>query len=136
LARCATFYFSAVGGALPGESAIANRAQVGNLPHVRNRSPPPWMLYCIQMSTTTETLSIRLDAKTKKRLEALAIRSKRSKSFLAAEAVAAYVDAEEWQLGEIEAGVKELDRGETVNHEKVSKWLRSWGKASAGKTPR
>ena len=88
------------------------------------------------MSTTTETLSIRLDAVTKKRLEALAIRSKRSKSFLAAEAVAAYVEAEEWQLGEIEAGMKELDGGETVSHEKVSKWLRSWGKPSQSKPPR
>jgi RHH-type rel operon transcriptional repressor/antitoxin RelB len=94
------------------------------------------LVYCIQMSTTTETLSIRLDAKTKKRLEALAIRSKRSKSFLAAEAVAAYVEAEEWQLGEIETGLKELDRGETVGHEKVSKWLRSWGKTAAGKSSR
>ena len=88
------------------------------------------------MSTSTETLSIRLDARTKKRLDALAIRSKRSKSFLAAEAIAAYVDAEEWQLDEIHAGLGELDRGETVSHEKVSKWLRSWGKASESKAPR
>ncbi len=84
----------------------------------------------------TTTLSIRLDATVKKRLETLASRSKRSKSFLAAEAIAAYLDAEEWQLGEIEAGLRELDRGETVSHEKVSKWLRSWGKASENKTAR
>src|SRR5260221_595532 len=42
---------------------------------------------------TTETLSIRIDAETKKRLSALSKRSKRSKSFLAAEAIAAYVES-------------------------------------------
>ena len=47
----------------------------------------------------TETLSIRIDADTKKRLGALSKRSKRSKSFLAAEAITAYIEAEEWQLG-------------------------------------
>jgi RHH-type rel operon transcriptional repressor/antitoxin RelB len=47
----------------------------------------------------TETLSIRIDAATKKRLDALAKRSRRSKSFLAAEVIAAYVELEDWQLG-------------------------------------
>jgi RHH-type rel operon transcriptional repressor/antitoxin RelB len=57
----------------------------------------------------TEILSIRLDAQTKQRLDSLARQSKRSKSFLAAEAIAAYVAQEEWQLGEIHAGIEELD---------------------------
>jgi RHH-type rel operon transcriptional repressor/antitoxin RelB len=83
----------------------------------------------------TETLSIRINADTKKRLADLAARSKRSKSFLAAEAIAAYVDSEEWQLGEIQAGLAELDRG-GVDHAKVSKWLKSWGKPREGKPPR
>lgn len=84
----------------------------------------------------TQTLSIRIDTETKKQLDALARRSKRSKSFLAAEAIAAYVEAESWQLGEIEAGRKDLDDGRVVSHEKVSKWLRSWGSAPEGKSPR
>jgi predicted transcriptional regulator len=84
----------------------------------------------------TETLSIRIDAKTKKRLDELAKRSKRSKSFLAAEAIAAYVESEEWQLGEIHAGIAELESGQEVSHEKVSNWLRSWGKRDESKAPR
>jgi RHH-type rel operon transcriptional repressor/antitoxin RelB len=84
----------------------------------------------------TETLSIRIDARTKERLDALAKQSKRSKSFLAAEAIAAYVDAEEWQLGEIQAGLAELEQGKTISHEKVAKWLKSWGTASEGKATR
>jgi RHH-type transcriptional regulator, rel operon repressor / antitoxin RelB len=84
----------------------------------------------------TETLSIRIDSETKKRLDALSKRSKRSKSFLAAEAIAAYVESEEWQLGELQAAIAELDAGQTVSHEKVSKWLKSWGKPGESKAPR
>ena len=84
----------------------------------------------------TETLSIRLDATTKKRLDALAKRSRRSKSFLAADAIAAYVEAEEWQLGELQAGIAELDAGREVSDEKISKWLKSWGKPGETKAPK
>lgn len=84
----------------------------------------------------TGTISIRLNAETKKRLEALAERAKRCKSFLAAEAIVQYVDAEQRQLGEIQAGLEDLDTGRTVTHDKVGKWLKSWGKPSEGKAPR
>lgn len=84
----------------------------------------------------TETLSIRIDSETKKRLDALSRRSNRSKSFLAAEAIAAYVESEEWQLGEIHAGIAEMESQQEVSHEKVSKWLKSWGRRSETKAPR
>ena len=84
----------------------------------------------------TETLSIRIDADTKQRLDALSKQSKRSKSFLAAEAITAYVAAEEWQLGEINAAIVELDAGQGVSHEKVAKWLNSWGKPGETKAPK
>lgn len=83
----------------------------------------------------TQTLSIRLNADLKKRLEVLARGLKRSESALAAEAIAAYVQAEKGQLDEIRAGLRELDSGQTVSHETVSKWLRSWGKPAEGKVP-
>jgi predicted transcriptional regulator len=69
-------------------------------------------------------------------LEKLAQRTNRSKSFLAAEAIAAYVEAEDWQLEEVGAGLAELDSGKMVEHQKVSKWLRSWGKPNEGRAPR
>jgi len=84
----------------------------------------------------TTTLSVRLDAKVKKQLEALAGRARRSKSFLAAEAIAAFVDAESWQLDEMQAGLEELDEGRGVAHQDVSAWLRSWGKTRERKAPR
>jgi predicted transcriptional regulator len=84
----------------------------------------------------TETLSIRIDSATKDRLDALAKRSRRSKSFLASEAISAFVEAEEWQLGEIQAGIADFDEGREVSHEKVSKWLNSWGSKAENKPPR
>ena len=83
----------------------------------------------------TETLSIRIDSETKERLDALAVRANRSKSFLAAEAISAYVESESWQIGEIESGLIELEQGKTVSHDKVAKWLKSWGKPGEGKAP-
>jgi predicted transcriptional regulator len=84
----------------------------------------------------TTTLSVRIDSNTKDQLEALAKRARRSKSFLAAEAIAAYVEAEGWQLDEIQAGLEELDSGRAVAHGDVSKWLQSWGKKRERKAPR
>ncbi|PWU06934.1 MAG: CopG family transcriptional regulator [Terriglobia bacterium] len=84
----------------------------------------------------TETLSIRLDRETKRRLDALAKRSRRSKSFLAAEAIAAFVESEEWQLGELQAGVAELDAGKGITHERVEQWLKTWGKPGETKAPK
>jgi predicted transcriptional regulator len=84
----------------------------------------------------TTTLSVRIGTDTKKRLEALAKRARRSKSFLAAEAIAAFVEAESWQLDEIQAGMRELDEGRGVAHKNVAAWLRSWGDKRERKPPR
>ena len=89
----------------------------------------------IQLHMTT-TLSVRLDTDTKKRLEALAKRARRSKSFLAAEAIAAFVEAESWQLDEIQKGLSELEDGRGVQHKDVANWLRSWGRKRERKAPR
>ena len=88
------------------------------------------------MTHTSTTLSVRLDARTKKQLEALAGRARRSKSFLAAEAITAFVAAETWQLNETEAGLGELDAGQGVPHKQVATWLRSWGGKRERKAPK
>ena len=87
------------------------------------------------MATST-TLSVRIDAGTKKRLETLAKRARRSKSFLAAEAITAFVEAESWQLDEIQAGLAELEAGRGIPHKDVANWLRSWGRKRERRPPR
>jgi RHH-type transcriptional regulator, rel operon repressor / antitoxin RelB len=67
----------------------------------------------------TAIITTRIDAALKAKLEALARSTKRSKSYLAAEAIAAYVELNEWQIAEIEAGIAELDRGEVLSAEEA-----------------
>ena len=75
-----------------------------------NTAPPHpgflLVLYCKPMNT--DTFSVRLDRSTKTRLEKLAKSTGRSRSFLAAEALSAYLDVNEWQV----AGVKRAMAGE------------------------
>ncbi len=85
---------------------------------------------------SSSVLSVRLNAQTKAKLEALAKASRRSRSFLAAEAIENYVAAETWQLEEIKAGLSDLEAGRTVDHEDVRKWLGSWGQKRERKAPR
>lgn len=67
----------------------------------------------------SSVVTVRLEAAVKRRLEALAERTKRSKSYLAAEAIAAYVELNAWQIEEIEAGLRELDEGEVITEEQA-----------------
>jgi len=67
----------------------------------------------------TAIVTVRVDSGLKTRLEALARSTKRSKSDLAAEAIAAYVALNEWQIGEIEAGIAELNAGQTVSQKEA-----------------
>ena len=67
----------------------------------------------------TTIVTARIDLALKAKLEALARSTKRSKSYLAAQAIAAYVELNEWQIGEIEAGIAELDAGEVLSQEEA-----------------
>ena len=80
------------------------------------------------MSETT-TITVRLDAALKTKLEELSKSTQRSKSWLAAEAIAAYIDQEAWQIQQIEAAVEQADSpdAEWVAHEEVFAWLKTWG---------
>ena len=82
------------------------------------------MLYCIHMTTTT--FSVRVGRSTKSRLERLAKNTGRSRSFLAAEAISAYLDTNEWQVAGINKALTSLDRGKGIAHARVSEWVASW----------
>jgi RHH-type rel operon transcriptional repressor/antitoxin RelB len=59
----------------------------------------------------TITLTVRLTRETKDRLDALALSTRRSKAFLAAAAIDAYVAANAWQVEAMGAAVAEADAG-------------------------
>ena len=76
------------------------------------------------------TLIVRLDAKTRRRLESFARVMKRSESFLARETISSYVEICERGLVEIQAGLSELDSGKRLDGAKVEAWLKTWGRGS------
>ena len=74
----------------------------------------------------SEVITIRVDRKTKSRLEKLAKMLDRSKSYLAAEAIRAYVDLNEWQIAEIKAALKEADAGDFASEREVERVMKKW----------
>lgn len=76
---------------------------------------------CEGVYVMSKASSIRLTSKTKKRFNTQDAR--------------AFIEAEEWQLREIQLGIEQLDSGRQVSHEKVSAWLHSWEKPGETKAP-
>lgn len=74
----------------------------------------------------TATMTVRLDKDLKNRLNKLAVATKRSKSFLAVEAIKEFLDLSEWQIKEIEAGIKEADAGEFATDKEVKEVFGKW----------
>ena len=77
----------------------------------------------------SRTFTVRLDASIKQRLERLAKNTGRSRSYLAAEAIGEYLDVNEWQVTGIKNAIASLDQGRGISHDKVKKWVASWGSA-------
>lgn len=77
-------------------------------------------------------MTIRVDRKTKSRLEKLAKAMDRTKSYVAAEAIRAYVDLNEWQIREIKAALKEADAGDFASETELRSVMGKW-RCGAGK---
>ncbi|CAH1662994.1 Ribbon-helix-helix protein, CopG family [Hyphomicrobiales bacterium] len=67
----------------------------------------------------TETMTIRVSAETKRKLERIAAGTRRSKSFLASEAISAYVDRELQIIEGIKRGLADVEAGRVVPHDEV-----------------
>ena len=76
-------------------------------------------------------MTVRLEDDVKDRLDALAEATQRSKSFLAAEAIRAFVENNEWQIGEVRAALKEADAGDFASDKDVAALAKKW-KVNAG----
>lgn len=87
------------------------------------------------MSTT---LTIRIDEKTKGKLEHLAKATARTKSYLVTSAINGFIEANEWQIRAIKEAVKKADRPDAkfIDHEEVVAWLDSWGTKNEKKPPK
>ncbi|PIO96962.1 CopG family ribbon-helix-helix protein [Pleomorphomonas carboxyditropha] len=65
--------------------------------------------------------TVRLDDEKARKLDRLASKLDRSRSYLAAQAIDDYLAREEWQIAEIEAGLAEADRGEFAAADDLSR---------------
>ncbi len=73
------------------------------------------------------TFTIRVPVDVKRRLDKLAKATHRTRSWLAADAVASYVEQQQWQLAEIETGINDANAGRVLPHEDIKGWINSWG---------
>lgn len=76
-------------------------------------------------------LGVRLDPELERRLSALATKKDRSKSYIAKEALKAYIEQEE-QLAQIKQATLERWQAfelhqHSIAHDEVSDWLDTWG---------
>jgi RHH-type transcriptional regulator, rel operon repressor / antitoxin RelB len=78
----------------------------------------------------SEVMTIRIDRKTKSRLKKLAKAMDRTESYVVAEAICAYIDLNEWQIGEIKAALKEADAEDFASEEEVRAVMRKWGRGA------
>ena len=56
--------------------------------------------------------TVRLPDDVAEKLDALAAKLDRSRSYVAAQAIGDFVEREAWQLADIEAGLREADKGD------------------------
>lgn len=88
--------------------------------------PLPYSNVYSKHTNMSEVMTIRVDRKTKSRLEKLAKVMERTKSYVAAEGIRAYVDLNEWQIAEIKAALEEADAGDFATEKEVQAVMRKW----------
>ena len=77
--------------------------------------------------TKSPTVTVQLSPELNDRLAALARDRKRSKSDLASEAIAAYIDVNAWQVARIKESLDEAPSSAPgVPHVDVVRWTESW----------
>jgi len=74
----------------------------------------------------SSTMSIRLETDLKSRLEELSESMKRSKSWLAKEAIRNYVEVNEWQIEEVEKSLVEANQKDFAPEEEVEEFFKQW----------
>lgn len=70
--------------------------------------------------------SVRLDARTKKRLEKTAKAQNRPAGYIVQQAVNQYLDAQEHFRREMEEAYAEAEKGIFVSEEAMHRWMESW----------
>ncbi|MEK1893138.1 MAG: CopG family ribbon-helix-helix protein [Rhizobium sp.] len=78
----------------------------------------------------TAAFTVRVSDETARKLSQIAEKLDRSRAYMAAEAIEAFVEQQEWQLAEFEAGLAEADRGEFAGADDVAKVVGKYVKSA------
>ena len=85
---------------------------------------------------SSEVLTIRVRPELKYRLEQLGKNLQRSKSYLAEQAIAQYLDENAWQITELTQAEEEIDQAEFIAGAEVERYLDSWGSVDELQAPK
>lgn len=77
---------------------------------------------------SSASITARIDTETRDRLDALAEATQRSKSWLVAEAVRAYVAEQAWQVEAIRQGLAAIDAGDFADPAEVEALFRKYSR--------
>jgi predicted transcriptional regulator len=77
--------------------------------------------------------TVRLSDDVADKLDALAAKLDRSRSYVAAQAIGDFVAREEWQLADIEAGLREAERGDFATDAEVAATIAKYTRRKRGK---
>jgi RHH-type rel operon transcriptional repressor/antitoxin RelB len=91
----------------------------------------------VRSMADSTTLTLRLSKELKDKLDRLAESTRRSRSYLAAEAITEYVDANAWQIEEIGKAVRKADAGGPfVSDAEATNYLDALARGENRKPPR
>ncbi len=81
------------------------------------------------MSAPMTRMTVEVPLEVKQRLESLARATDQSEARLATEAISSYVELQEWQIRQIEDGLREADAGDFASDEEVAAVFARWTNA-------
>ena len=74
------------------------------------------------------TMTVRIPLEVSSKLDGLARDTKRSKAYLAGEAITSYVERNAWQVARIKDSLKDAKSGTPgIPHAEMERWVESWG---------
>ena len=76
---------------------------------------------------STRTLNVRVPLDLYQQLESLAQATARTKSFVTLEALGSYLQAQSWQVADIQSGLAEAERGDFASDAELSAVLAKYG---------
>jgi predicted transcriptional regulator len=71
-------------------------------------------------------MTVRIPEDVRERLDRLAEATERTRSWLALDAIRSYVEEQEWQVAEIERGVRDADAGDFAGEDEVRAAFGKW----------